>query len=475
MKPSAKKLILLCAASVTLFSACRKDEYADCFQNLPFEMKALKAPVFPSRTLTVKAENFGLTSIQQAIDSLSSMGGGTVVIPAGSWTSGPIELKSDICLHTEKGAIIQFTNDYDAYPLIRTYYEGKDSWRVMSPITAHDAENIAVTGEGIFDGNGDWWRPVRKNNVSSWIWRDFLRMGGCLNEKEDTWFPTPRALEGDGRPYDKTDYEDCLSVKEYLRPVMVNLLRCDNILLKGITFRNSPAWCLHPALCSHLIIDGVSMMNESWAANGDALDLESCSDVLVKDCLLDAGDDAICLKSGKDEEGRRRGVATERVVIEGCTVFKGHGGFVIGSEMSGGVRDVRISNCTFVSTDNGLRFKSCRGRGGEVKNIWAENINMSNIKSNAILFDLYYFTKGVREIKPVDEGTPTFHHIYLDGINCASSGSVGIMQGLPEMLLHDIEVKNSVIRGNKPLEAIDTCDIRFRNVAFISPDTTVIY
>ena len=458
-----------------LFAACNgpSENYGRYFRGLPFDMNPVEAPKFPKRSLTLSAEGFQLNSIQQAIDELARQGGGTLVIPAGSWKTDPFELKSNIHLHTQKGAVILFTEDYDRFPLIKTYYEGRESWRVMSPITAARAHNIAITGEGIFDGNGDWWRPVKQNNVTPWHWRDLQRKGGCLSERGDMWYPTEKALKGATSHFDRSNYDECLDVKEFLRPVMVNLLDCEDILLQGVTFRNSPAWCLHPCLCRRLIIDGVSMINEEWAANGDALDLESCSDVLVKDCLLDAGDDAICLKSGKDEEGRRRGVPTERVVVDGCRVFNGHGGFVIGSEMSGGVRNVKISNCTFVYTDNGLRFKSCRGRGGVVQDIWVENINMANINGQAILFDLYYGNRGQREEKPVDEGTPSFHHIYVDGLQCAWAKSVGLMQGLPEMKLHDVYLNDVYIYGDQPMQTADTCDIYFANVTFASPDTLV--
>ncbi len=475
-------ILYLPVIGLLLFSACqRTDEtdYGEYFNNLPFEMSAIQAPQFPR--LEVSITDFldengnSLSSIQKAIDSVNEKGGGTVVIPAGSWLSDPFELKSNVCLRCEKGSIVQFTDDYDHYPLIETYYEGRLGWRVMSPVTAHDAENIAIMGEGIFDGNGQAWRPVRKSGVNIYRWNEFCHKPGVLNEQEDTWYPTERALLGSQQKSTSTlSYEECLAIKEYLRPVMVNLLSCHNVLIQGVTFRNSPAWCLHPVLCENLILDGVFMMNEEWAANGDGLDLESCRNVLVKDCFLDAGDDAICLKSGKDEEGRRRGVPTENVVIDSCKVYKGHGGFVIGSEMSGGVRNVKISNCTFLSTDNGLRFKSVRGRGGVVENIWVDNIHMAAIKSDAILFDLYYFSKGPKEFKPVDEGTPEFRNIYMDHIDCVSAGQVGIMQGLPELHLHNVYLSNSTLRGVQSLTMNDTKDIWFDNVCLYSEADTLI-
>lgn len=455
LKKQCRFAYLLCAIGCALLSvSCSDSEglssrnYSRYFKALPFEMKPTEMPTIPDFTIEALASDSAF--IQQAIDSASAMGGGTVIVPAGSWVSAPIELKSNVELRLSKGAIVSFSTDPAYYEVKESWYEGQKREKAVSPISATNAENIAITGEGIFDGNGEAWRPVKQMGVSPSLWRNFIRKGGFLSEDEKTWSPLENSQ---------------------LRPVMVDLEGCKKVLLKGVTFRNSPAWCLHPVLCQNVIIDGVKMLNESYATNGDALDIESCCDVLVKDCLLDAGDDAICIKSGKDEEGRRRGVPTERVVIDGCTVYNGHGGFVIGSEMSGGVRNVIVSNCTFTGTDNGLRFKSCRGRGGVVENIWCNNIHMNSIRSKAILFDLYYFTKGEREIKPVDETTPSFHHIYMDGITCSSAGSVGIMQGLPEMPLHDVELSNVQIKGDTPFEAIDTADIRFRNVLFIAGDS----
>lgn len=448
--------LVLSVGSVLMLVSCKsgfhrgeaENDYSRYFEALPFEMRSVGAPVFPS--LTVEAHASDSAFIQHAIDSVASLGGGTVVIPPGAWVSAPIELKSNVNLHVSKGAIVSFSTKPEYYPVKKRWYEGKKREKAVSPINATNAENIAITGEGILDGNGDAWRPVKQMGVSPSLWRDFIRRGGVLADDGKTW-----------HPLGKTD----------LRPVMADLEGCKKVLLKDVTFRNSPAWCLHPVLCQDVVIDKVKMLNESYAVNGDALDIESCCDVLVKDCFLDAGDDAICIKSGKDEEGRRRGVPTERVVIDGCTVYNGHGGFVIGSEMSGGVRNIKVSNCTFTGTDNGLRFKSCRGRGGVVENIWCSNIHMNSIRSRAILFDLYYFTKGEREVKPVDETTPSFHHIFMENITCSSAGNVGIMQGLPEMPLHDVELSDVFITANSPFSAVDTADIKFKNVVFCTPDS----
>ena len=368
------------------------------YKDLPFKMEKVKKAVFPAYQVSIidfGAKNDGVTcntkAFSSAIDTVYKRGGGTVIVPGGLWLTGPITLKSNVNLHTERGALVLFTSDYNEYPMIKTWYEGLNCWRTMSPIYARDAENIAITGDGVFDGNGEVWRPVKKGYVTEHQWRRFLASGGVQNEDKTLWYPTQGALEGSQMttsPGDRTEKES-ERIKVFLRPVMVNLVNCKKILLDGVTFQNSPAWCLHPLMSQDIIVSNVKVENEEWAMNGDAIDLESCKNILIYNSVFDAGDDAICIKSGRDEEGRKRGIPTENLIVSNCMVYHGHGGFVIGSEMSGGARNIKVSNCTFMGTDVGLRFKSNRGRGGVVENVYISNINMFNIERDAILFDLY--------------------------------------------------------------------------------------
>ena len=218
--------------------------------------------------------------------------------------------------------------------------------------------DIAITGQGIIDGNGICWRPLKKEKVTEGQWKKFTSKGGVF-PRSTMWYPSEERVK--------------------MRPVLLYLESCRNVLLQGVTFQNSPNWCLHPLLCENLIVDQVMVRNPAYAQNCDAIDVESCRNVLVINSSFDAGDDGICLKSGRDEQGRRRGRPTENVVVDGCTVFNGHGGFVVGSEMSGGVRNIWVNDCQFLGTDAGLRFKSCRGRGGVVENIYIRNISMADI------------------------------------------------------------------------------------------------
>ena len=270
--------------------------------------------------------------------------------------------------------------------------------------------------------------------------------------------------------------DDWNSVKRFLRPVMVSLVNCKNVLLQGIIFQNSPAWNLHPLMCENIIIDDVLVRNPSYAQNGDALDLESCKNALIVNSRFDAGDDGICIKSGKDADGRKRGRPCENVVVDGCTVFAGHGGFVVGSEMSGGVKNILVTNCQFLGTDVGLRFKSTRGRGGIVENIFIDGISMNDIKNDAIIFNMYYGGKSVAEakadgdkpnnqdLKPVDETTPIFRHIDIRNVVCNGAGRAMSFNGLPEMPIDGINLQDIQIIAQEGMEFNNSKNITKSNV-----------
>lgn len=271
--------------------------------------------------------------------------------------------------------------------------------------------------------------------------------------------------------------EEWQSVRHFLRPVMVSLIECKNVWLQGVIFQNSPAWNLHPLMCENVLIEEIQVRNPSYAQNGDGLDLESCKNALIVNSTFDVGDDGICLKSGKDEDGRRRGRVCENVVVDGCTVFKGHGGFVVGSEMSGGVRNVSVSNCQFLGTDVGLRFKSKRGRGGVVENIWIRNIAMMDIPTEPITFNLYYGGKSAVEVLesgekvpakveplPVDETTPCFRNIHVKNLVCAGARRALFFNGIPEMPIDGIVLEDIDITSKLGAEFIYSKNISMKNV-----------
>ena len=431
---------------------------ADVYQDIPFPMGQLSLPEFPDYLVSIvdfgavnSSNALNTEAINKAISHVHKQGGGVVVIPSGLWITGPIELLSNVQLHTEKNALVLFSSDHSLY---RPKEDSSVAYpRSISPIHAYQANNIAITGEGIFDGNGNTWRMVKRGKMTEGQWKALLESGGVVTADGNMWYPN-----------------EILAQKD-IRPNMVRLWECKNVLLQDVTFRNSPAWCVHPIHCEELVIHGISVINPWYSQNGDALDIESCNRVLVYDCTIDAGDDAICIKSGKDAPGRRRGWPCQNVVARDNIVYHGHGGFVVGSEMSGGVNNIFIDNCTFVGTDVGIRFKSTRGRGGVVENIYCNRINMFEIANDNILFDLYYGLKGVDIYKeePVSEATPIFRNIQITQVNGVGGKRAMFFNGLPEMRIQNIVMKDVSFTGTKEGAVIRQAnDILMENVT-ISP------
>ena len=453
-------------------TAVKESSISDAlYQNLPFEMPKVQQPVFPAYEVNIEkfgAKGDGLflntKAINDAIKEVNQRGGGKVIIPEGIWLTGPIELLSNVNLYTEQNALVLFTGDFEAYPIIATSFEGLETRRCQSPISARNAENIAITGYGTFDGNGDCWRPVKKGKLTASQWKKLVNSGGVLDEKQEIWYPTAGSLKGAMACKDfnvpegiNTD-EEWAEIRPWLRPVLLSIVKSKKVLLEGVTFKNSPSWCLHPLSCEDFTVNNIMVINPWYSQNGDAIDLESCKNALIINSVFDAGDDAICIKSGKDEDGRRRGEPCQNVIVKNNTVLHGHGGFVVGSEMSGGVKNIYVEDCTFMGTDVGLRFKSTRGRGGVVENIYINNINMINIPNEPLLFDLFYGGKGAGEeseedllnrmktsIPPVTEETPAFRNIHISNIVCRGSGRAMFFNGLPEMPISNITVKNVVM------------------------------
>ncbi|MGQ7944658.1 glycoside hydrolase family 28 protein [Flavobacterium sp. WC2509] len=451
---------------------------------LPFNMPNVQIPKFKTDTLNIvdfgaipNTKELCTKAINDAITKCSKSGGGVVVIPSGMWTSGPIYMKSNVNLHAKNGAYILFTSDLDQYKLVNTYFEGNKVIRCESPIMGFDLENIAITGQGIFDGNGSKWRPVKSSKMGEEQWKELIKSGGILSKDRKTWYPSEGSFIGneekDKLPKIAT-VDNMKPYKHVLRPVMVSLVNCKKMLLDGVTFQNSPAWNVNPLMCENVTISNLTIRNPWYSQNGDGLDIESCRIGTVTNCSFDVGDDAICIKSGKDQEGRERGKPTELFVITNCVVYHGHGGFVIGSEMSGGVKNLFVKNLTFIGTDCGLRFKSVRGRGGLVENIWMEDIRMRDIPGDAINFNLYYFVKGAvedpvtgemvvnKEVVTVE--TPAFKNMYFKNIYVDGAKQALKIMGIPEMPVQNIQFKNMIIQSEAGIQVNYGTNIEFDNV-----------
>ncbi|GAB4009822.1 glycoside hydrolase family 28 protein [Spirosoma migulaei] len=477
-------LVVAALATLTNIPTWAQSPPTYSWTNLP----KIAQPAFRKDTITILAHGAkpdGVTlntkSINAAIAACSQKGGGVVLVPAGLWMTGPIELKSNVNLHLKKSATLLFTTDKSQYALVEGTYEGKRAARNQSPISGVNLENVAITGQGIVDGNGDVWRAVNKGQLTDSQWQEKVASGGVLKDDGKVWYPSDQfkraATENKSMllAAGKTP-QDFADMKDFLRPNLLVLTSCKKVLLDGVTFQNSPAWCLHPLMCQDLTIRNVTTKNPEYAHNGDGMDIESCKNFLIEGCTLDVGDDAICIKSGKDEEGRKRGMPTENGIIRNNTVYNGHGGFVVGSEMSGGARYIFVSNCTFMGTDKGLRFKSVRGRGGVVEHIYAKDIFMKDIAQEAIFFDMYYFVKfatdGERDERPVvNEGTPVFQNMKFENIVCNGAKKGVFIRGLPEMAVKNITMSNLVLQADKGVELIDASGIRLDHVQLITNDT----
>ncbi|AHF16654.1 glycoside hydrolase family 28 protein [Niabella soli] len=430
-------------------------------------------------------------SIQAAIDACTAKGGGVVAVPPGLWLTGPLTLKSNVNLNLAAGATLLFTKDKTQYPLVKANWEGFEQMRNQSPISAKNAVNIAITGNGIIDGNGDAWRMVKKDKLTESQWKNLVASGGVLAEGGKTWMPSEsyakgNAMKDPGRLSPDKDAAFYQSVKDFFRPNLVVLTSCDKVLLEGVTFQNSPAWCLHPLMSKNITVRNVFVKNPWYAQNGDGIDLESCSNVLIENSKFDVGDDGLCMKSGRDADGRKRAMPTKDVIIRGCTVYAAHGGFVVGSEMSGGVNNVYVSNCTFIGSDIGLRFKTTRGRGGIVENIFIKDIFMKDIPGDAVLFDMYYMAKdpialaGEKRELPkveklaVDETTPQFRNIQISNIYVNGAQRAVFLRGLPEMAVKNISISNAVFQSKQGIEIQESAGIQFKNVQVYSGNTNPV-
>lgn len=453
--------------------------------NLPFAMPEIRVPTFPGHRFTITdfgAVADGLTlntnAITQAIQACVNAGGGIVDVPPGTWLTGPIRLESNVNLHLERGALLQFSNRIEDFPLIAGLDGKSKKYVITPPIAAYRATNIAITGNGVIDGAGEVWRYVKKYKMTEHQWKELVASGGVVSSNGQEWWPSQgamdgqqylRAIERSGRKPAVADYAH---VREYLRPDMVQLVQCNGILIDGTTFQNSPRYHLRPVQSENVIIRGVKVLSPWYGQNTDGIDPVSCRNVIVYDATVDVGDDGICLKPGSIAASQEPGPACQNIVVANCVVYHAHGGFAIGSESFGGVRNVSVRNCLFIGTDVGLRFKSMRGRGGVVENVFVDGIQMRAITDDAILFDMYYGqTAEEREAaKAASSGpVPQFRDVSMKNIVCNGARQAVRIVGLPEMPVSNIMLENVDIRSVGGLSLTDADSITIRNCS-ITPE-----
>jgi len=469
-----------------------RDEVKWYTSNLPFEMPAIRLPSFPNKTFDVRdygaigdAHTMNTAAFQKAIDACSESGGGTVLIPAGMWLTGPIRMKNNVNLHLDRGAVMELSRNHGDYPIVNVAMRG---WIVEPPILGVGLENIAITGHGLIDGNGITWRPVKKGKVSPTLWEYLVNSGGVVSPDGKMWWPSKEAENGERylknlmgtKSKDELTAQDFLPARDFMRPVLVLLVNCKRVLFDGTTFEDSPMYALYPNWCEDVVIRNVKINNEYWGQNTDGIDIGSSKNVLVYKSTVTAGDDGITMKSSRNKKSD--GPALKNVVIANCVVYHAHGGFVIGSNTDGGIENISVRNCDFVGTDIGLRFKSARDRGALVKNVFVKNVYMKDIVNEAILFDTYYEGnapgEGAKQVdftpQPVTNKTPIFQNFYIDSIYCDGAKQAARVAGLPEMPIHDVTISNSFISADKGFESNFASGITLKNVQII-PRTGAIF
>lgn len=414
------------------------------------QVTALQAERVNMREAGASADGRTLNTelINSTILRLSREGGGTLFFPAGTYLTGSIVLKSHITLDLEAGATLLFSDDFDHYlPFVEVRHEGVMMKSFQPLIYAVDAENITIKGEGTLDGQGKkWWSEFFRVMVD-------LRDHGMrdLNKYQPLW----DAVNDTAAIYAETnkDYVNTLQ-RRFFRPPFIQPLRCKNFKIEGVKIVRSPFWTVNPQFCDDVQIKGVTIHNEP-SPNTDGVNPESCKNVHISDCHISVGDDCITIKSGRDAQARRLGVPCENITITNCTMLAGHGGVVIGSEMSGGVRRVTISNCVFHGTDRGIRIKSTRGRGGIVEDIRVSNIVMHDIQREAIVLNLKY---SKMPFEPKSERTPVFRNIHINGVTVSDVKTPVKIVGLEEAPISDIVLRDIQVRGAKEVCIFQDCE-----------------
>ncbi|SFW66188.1 glycoside hydrolase family 28 protein [Chitinophaga sancti] len=457
-------LAVVCVLSLPALSQTHPIEYY--LNKAPFPMQAIREPVIPSSRFVLSDYGaveggtvLNTAAFERVISACAAAGGGHVIVPAGTWLTGPIVLKSNVDLHVEKDALVLFTPDRTLYPLLPAGHR----FEVAPPISGRDLENVSITGEGTFDGNGQSWRPLKKMKVTPAHWEKVVASGGVVSEDGKIWWPSKEAMNGER--YVKTlkngaTAEDYLPARDFLRPKMVVITNSKRILIDGPTFRNSPNFVISPQKVSDLIIRHTHVFNESWAQNGDGIDISASKGVIIYHTTVSAGDDGICMKSSGDGSS----AALSDILIAECIVYRAHGGFVIGSNTDGGMRNIYVTNCLFEGSDVGIRVKSNKGRGGLVKDIYIDSIRMVSIVNEAVSFDTYYEAATLTDAATVK--IPEFCNFYISNIICNGAKTAMLFRGLPEMPVHDLHFKNVYIQAEKGVVATAIKDLQFKNVHF---------
>ena len=421
--------------------------------NTPFGDFNFQRPIFPDKSVNITdfgAQNGGkiknTEAINNAIQQLSESGGGTVIVPQGKWLTGPIVLLSNINLHLEDGAEILFSQEFNDYlPAVLTNFEGSEVYAYSPFIYSNKQENIAITGNGVLNGQGKPWWEQRKNP-------------GFGNQKLIE-------MNENEVPLKDRRFE---SLDNYLPPVFFGPLYCKHVLLEGVTFRYGAFWTINPSFCEDVIVRGIHILTEGeygHTPNGDGINPNSCQNVLIEYNTISTGDDCITIKSGRNKDGRRIGLPCKNILIRHNKGLHGHGGIVIGSEMSGGVENLYAYDCQFNGTDRVIRIKTDRGRGAYIRNCWFKDISADTIQREAIRINMLYSGGNRIPEQDVNIGTPVIEGIHYENISCnyAKQNVIQII-GLPEMPVNNVSFKNLNLGGRIGIDVKDAKNITFENL-----------
>jgi len=414
----------------------------------PFKMPQLKRPVFRKKVFNISqygAKGDGKTknteAFRKAIEACTSAGGGKVLVPKGKWFTGPIHLKSNVNLHFEEGAELHFSDDPKDYlPVVFTRWAGFECYNYSPLIYARDCENIAMTGPGkLFPNGRRWWGWAKQQLQTATEMYENQVLKGV--PPEERIFGTPEAG---------------------LRPQTISPINCRNVLLEGFTIvEPGPFWTMQAVYCENLIVRDI-VMHTRGGPNTDGINLDSTRNALIEYCILDVGDDAVCLKSGINEDGWRVGRPTENVVVRHITALHCHGGIVIGSEMSGGVRNVFAHDCVYEGSQCGIRLKSNSARGGVVENIYYHNIRMSQIERDAIRINTNY---GAWLAAEDATEYPVFRNIVIRDVICEGAGTAVNIQGSAQQPIEGITMENVHINSKNGMNFDWVCNLKLINVS----------